>query len=74
MISRTTEKFWKCFEKLPKDIQSKAKSAFLVWRTDPTHPSLYFKKIHNEKPIYSVRIGISYRAIGVVLDWVTRNL
>ena len=40
MISHATEKFWKCFERLPKEI-------------------------HHEKSIYSVRVRISHRAIGV---------
>jgi hypothetical protein len=65
MISHATERFWKCFEKLPKPIQAKARLAFSLWKKDSSHPSLYFKKIHNEKPIYPVRVGISHRAIGV---------
>jgi hypothetical protein len=31
---------------------------------DPGHPSLRFKKIHSELPIYSARISINYRAVG----------
>jgi hypothetical protein len=65
MISHATNKFWKSFEQLPKPIQAKAKSAFLLWKRDSAHPSLYFKKIHSEKPIYSVRIGSSHLAIGI---------
>jgi len=65
MISHATGKFWKCFEQLPKPIQAKAKSAFLLWKKNPSHPSLYFKKIHDSKAIYSVRVGASHRAIGV---------
>jgi hypothetical protein len=30
---------------------------------DPWHPSLQFKQIHPVKPIYSVRIGIDWRAV-----------
>lgn len=65
MISLTTEKFWKCFDHLPIPVQAKAKTAFLLWKKNPAHPSLHFKKVHHEKPIYSVRVGASHRAIGV---------
>ena len=82
MTSHTTERFWKCFEKLPQPIQAKAKSAFKLWQANTDHPSLHFKKIHSEKSIYSVRVGLSHRSIGVreentmiwFLDWLTRRL
>ena len=32
---------------------------------DPWHPSLYFKQIHGTEPIYSVRISLGWRAVGV---------
>lgn len=31
---------------------------------DPWHPSLRFKIVHTTLPIYSVRIGKGYRALG----------
>ena len=43
----------------------KARQAYLLWRQDPFHPSLNFKQVHQQKPIYSLRIGLSYRALGV---------
>ena len=39
-----------------------------VWQKDPYHPSLDFKQVHPKRPIYSVRIGIHWRAIGVKDD------
>jgi hypothetical protein len=36
-----------------------------MWKQNPYHPSLQFKPIHPSKPIYSVRIGIGWRAVGV---------
>ena len=65
MVSLTTDKFWKSFEKLPKDIQTRAKKAYELWAADPFHESLQFKRIHSERPIYSVRIGRDYRAVGL---------
>ena len=65
MISRTTEKFWKAFEQLPRRIQEQAREAYDLWQTDPYHPNLQFKIINKQKQVYSVRIGIGWRALGV---------
>lgn len=34
-------------------------------RSNPQHPSLQFKRISQTQPVYSVRIGIGYRALGL---------
>jgi len=65
VISHTTEKFWKTFKQLPRHIQNQAREAYGLWHTDPHHPSLQFKIIHKSKQVYSVRIGIGWRALGV---------
>jgi hypothetical protein len=31
----------------------------------PDHPGLRFKKIHAARPVFSVRIGLHYRALAV---------
>lgn len=66
MISRTTEKFRTLFALLPSSIKSQAKQAYLQFKKDPYHPSLQFKRVHSSKPIYSVRVNIDYRAVGIV--------
>lgn len=68
MKSFTTEKFRKAFEKLPLHIQRKARVSYQFWKENPFHPSLQFKQIHTIKPIYSVRVGIGWRAVGVKGD------
>jgi hypothetical protein len=65
MESRTTERFRKSFDILPPKIKIDAKKVFKNWKSDPYHKSLKFKKIHDKENIYSVRIGISWRALGV---------
>lgn len=65
MKSRTTEKFRKAFALLPEQIQRQARSAYRLFQQNPQHPSLHFKQVHPTKPIYSVRINIDYRAVGV---------
>ncbi|MGH6920798.1 MAG: hypothetical protein ACREJ0_24200 [Geminicoccaceae bacterium] len=39
--------------------------AFLRWRQDQGHPSLAFKRVHSSEPIYSVRVSLGYRALGL---------
>jgi len=33
---------------------------------DPSHPGLQFKKIHSAREIYSARVSLGYRALGIV--------
>jgi hypothetical protein len=65
VISHTTEKFWKAFNNLPRPIQTQARETYSLWRSDHYHPSLQFKLVHRQREIYSVRIGIGWRALGV---------
>lgn len=65
MNSVTTEKFRYAYELLPENIKTATKQAYKLWKVNPSHPSLSFKLIHNSNPIYSVRIGLSYRALGI---------
>ena len=37
----------------------------MLFKANPNHPSLRFKRVHSTEPIYSVRININYRAVGV---------
>jgi mRNA-degrading endonuclease RelE of RelBE toxin-antitoxin system len=66
--SRTTREFRKAFASLPHDVRRQAKRAYRLFRTDPRHPSLRFKKVDEEGNVYSVRIGLGYRALGVMED------
>lgn len=64
MISYLDEDFIKCFKKLPERIQIRARQAYQQWKKNPFDPRLQFKKIHDHKPIYSVRVNIGWRALG----------
>ena len=66
MLSRTTRKFWRLLADLPADVQGDAKRAYRLFQTNPAHPGLQFKKLEGEDDIYSVRIGLDYRALAVV--------
>ncbi len=66
MNSRTTKRFRQMLAKLPSNIQQQAKGAYKLFIENSHHPSLRFKKVHNTDSIYSVRINMDYRAVGVV--------
>jgi len=65
VISKATEAFWKAYRDLPDEIKQRARTAYRLWRENPSHPSLRFKQIHASEPIYSVRVGLGWRAVGV---------
>lgn len=66
MNSHITKDFRKSFDKLPKRIQAQSRIAYRLWKSDPHHSSLQFKRVGLRNPIYSVRVGIGWRALGVV--------
>jgi len=63
MNSRTTRQFWRLFADLPSGVQRDAKRAYRLFQSNPGHPGLQFKKLEGEDNIYSVRIGLEYRAL-----------
>lgn len=65
MTSRTTAGFRKTFAQLPPQIQVQARNAYRLFRQNPQHPSLRYRTVHPILPIYSARVGIHYRAVGV---------
>ena len=66
MKSVTTDRFRKAFARLPKSIQERARLSYHLWKLNNNHPGLHFKQIHTQQPIYSVRVGLSYRALGII--------
>jgi hypothetical protein len=64
MTSYLTKDFIKCFGKLPNRIQQQARKSYKLWKQNPYHPSLEFKRVHQTRPIYSVRVAIGWRALG----------
>ena len=68
MRSRLTEDFIDLFVRLPPAVKEQARSSYRRWKANPRHPSLVFKRIHAREPIYSVRIGIDWRAVGLMED------
>ena len=61
-MHHATNRFWKCFENLPEPVQEIAKKNFKLLKTDPSHPSLHFKKVGK---FWSARAGMNQRALAV---------
>ena len=66
MKSRATPRFWAAYQELPPEIRAAAQKAYRLFRENPNHPGLQFKKVHGREPIYSVRVTVAYRAVGLV--------
>ncbi len=66
MKSKVTANFRKLYAKLPPIVKRRARKAYLLWRNNPNSAGLYFKRVNDNLPIYSVRIGLDYRALGIV--------
>jgi len=50
---------------MPPDVQQQAKEAYKRWIENPSHPALRFKSVHPSEPVFSVRVSLHYRALGV---------
>ena len=68
MKSELTDEFIQNFKILPTRIQNKARKNFQLWQKDTNHPGLEFKKLKTTEAIYSIRVGLGWRALGVLKD------
>jgi hypothetical protein len=66
--ARASPRFWAAYRELPPGIRDPARKAYCLFLENPRHPSLHFKKVHNRDPIYSVRVTLGYRALGLLED------
>jgi hypothetical protein len=51
--------------RLPDAVRQQASRAYTLWQADPHHPSLQFKRVSQPHPIWSARVGLGYRALGL---------
>lgn len=63
--SCTTPDFWVAYGALSLEIKARAGVVYRLWRLNPRHPSLQFKKTGN---VWSIRIGGGYRALALLED------
>ncbi len=62
MTSACTPGFWARYNALAKEVRDLALKNYRLWEQNPQHSSLRFK--HLEDNVWSVRVGIHYRALG----------
>jgi hypothetical protein len=60
-----TRRFRALLGQLPESARQQASRAYSLWRADPHHPSLRFKRVSQQRPIYSVRVGLGYCVLGL---------
>src|SRR5437763_1201427 len=65
---------WDLFYALPWDIQKLAVKSYHLWRRNPHHPSLRFRRLHGSSDRFTVPVGDHYRTIGIMngdkITWV----
>lgn len=66
MKSSRTHDFRRLFLKLPQRVKETARKNYQLWKNNPFHPSLEFKQINAKDNLWSVRVGIGWRALGVM--------
>ncbi len=64
MNSYLNEDFISCFIELPSSIQRQARKNYRLWKQNPYHPSLHFKRVQVRDSVYSVRVAKGWRALG----------
>lgn len=65
MTSHISRDFRRDFAQLPTDVQSLAREAYQLFEKNPAHPSLKFKKLPPFDDIWSARINVNYRTLGL---------
>ena len=65
MNSHLAPEFRGLFGALPEHVQRIARRNYRLWRRNPLHASLGFKRVGTRYPVYAVRIGIGWRALGL---------
>ena len=64
MKSIATRRFWELFQALPAEVQTLATKNYHLWRRDPRHPSLRFRRLQGSEDRFTVRVGDHYRGLG----------
>src|SRR5271163_701263 len=60
MNSSTTARFRALFAALPAEVQARARKVYRLWRDNPRHPSLHFKKVGKA---WSARVDDNFRVL-----------
>jgi hypothetical protein len=66
MKSFTSRQFREIYATLPERVRFRARKSYHLFKDDPSHPSLNFKKVGGTTDTYSARVGLGYRVLGLV--------
>lgn len=66
MNSQTVPRFWQLYRKLSKEVRRQAREAYLHFATNPAHPGLHFHRLRGHPDVWSVRVTLEVRAVGLV--------
>jgi hypothetical protein len=64
--SRLTDGFLARFAELSGAVKAQARKAYRLWRENNSHPSLCFKRVHTHEPMFSIRVSLNWRAVGLM--------
>ena len=64
MNSRATRRFWQLYGELPARIREAADKQFVLWRENPRHRPLRFKRIRDN--LWSGRVTDDFRALATI--------
>jgi hypothetical protein len=59
-----TPRFRALLAALPEHARRQARDAYRLFAVNPWHPSLRFRRVREEAPTHSARIGAHYRVLG----------
>lgn len=66
MNSSALPSFWEAYRDLGEDVRRRARRSYRLWSESPFHPSLRFKCVNPQEGVWSVRITLGYRALGIL--------
>ena len=66
MKSQTLPSFWEAYKNLRFELRQSARKTYRLWLENPFYPSLHFKCVNKEENIWSVRVTLGYRTLGVM--------
>lgn len=66
MNSQTVPRFWLLYRTLPPEIRQQAREAYRRFDANPAHPSLHFHRLKSHPDVWSVRVTLDFRAVGLL--------
>lgn len=66
MTSFLDPEFLDLYRKLPREVRRQARAAYQRFKENPSHPSLRFRRLRTNSPLYSARVNDNYRVLGLL--------